>query len=289
MTEPPSASKLADAASVGEGAAASPKQSEGPPRGQLLHAPRLPIRYKGERIPAEFYFQDPSFFLYRNEEMRDWTWTERAPFVTERQQQGRFEFMRDAAGYIYTSGGGGDYHEYGCFSLNTFRMFLTWASIFPIEITKFWAFDSFQGLPEPDEGMVRQEWKAGAMCISQDQFWATIKQHGLFLDRIKTVPGYYNESLTSELQAKFVESERKIAMVTIDCDFYSSAVPVFKFIEPLLQEGSLIYLDDYFLGYRGSPKRGVAKAFWEFADYSRWRFHEFQTVGWWGKSFIAYS
>lgn len=256
--------------------------------GQLLHAPKLPVRYKGERLPAEFYFQDPSFFLYRGEEMENWEWTERAPFITERALQGRFEFMRDAAGYVRASGIKGDYHEYGCFSANTFRMFLTWAHIFGFGEGKFWAFDSFQGLPGPDQDVALPEWTAGSMRMSEDYFRAVVERHGLFVSRISTVPGFFNESLTQDLQRTFLEREQKIAFTTIDCDLYASAVPVFKFIEPLLQEGALIYMDDYFVGYRGSPEKGVAKALWEFSEYSGWRFHDFQTVGWWGKSFIAY-
>ena len=110
----------------------------------------------------------------------------------------------------------------------------------------------------------------------------------MFVDRVKAVPGFFSHSLTADLQKTFLDGEAKVAFATIDCDLYSSAVPVFKFIEPLLQEGTLIYMDDYFVGYRGSPRKGVARALWEFSDYSGWKFQDFQTVGWWGKSFIAY-
>ena len=55
--------------------------------GELLHAPKLPIRYKSERFPAEFFFQDPATFLYNGDDTRDWRWTELAPFFTERSQR----------------------------------------------------------------------------------------------------------------------------------------------------------------------------------------------------------
>ena len=57
-------------------------------------------------------------------------------------------------------------------------------------------------------------------------------------------------------------------MATIDCDLYESAVSVFQFLDPLLQEGSVLYIDDLFAGYRGSPEKGVTKAFLEWQSRS---------------------
>lgn len=255
--------------------------------GQLLHAPKLPIRYRGEKFPAEFSFQDPRTYLYNGSDTQEWGWTEFAPFYTEQAQRERFEFMARAAGYLGAAGIKGDYHEFGCFSATTFRMMLTQARLFSLDIPKFWAFDSFQGLPEPDEGVTLPEWSRGTMKMSEWAFRAIIEDHGLFVDRVHTVSGFFADTLTGQLQAQFAK-ERPIAFVNVDCDLYKSAVPIFRFIEPLMQEGTLIYIDDYYVGYSGSPKKGVAGAFWELAELGRWRFHEFQSVGWWGKSFIAY-
>jgi len=90
------------------------------------------------------------------------------------------------------------------------------------------------------------------------------------------------------LRDKFLDTENKIALVTIDCDLYESAVPVFEFIEPLLQEGSEVYIDDLFAGYKGAPTKGVARAFLEFQRKSRWKFVRHLNVGWWGRSYITY-
>jgi len=76
--------------------------------------------------------------------------------------------------------------------------------------------------------------------------------------------------------------------VNIDCDLYESAVPVFNFIEPLLQEGTVIYMDDMFAGYKGSPKKGVAKAFLEWQERSRWKIVRHMDISWWGRSYIVY-
>src|SRR5262249_49018001 len=91
-----------------------------------------------------------------------------------------------------------------------------------------------------------------------------------------------------ELQRR-LQQQSKIALVTVDCDLYESAVPVFDFIEPLLQAGSVIYVDDLFVGNRGDPAKGGAPAFLEFRKRSRWRLLPHREWGWWGRSYIACS
>lgn len=63
------------------------------------------------------------------------------------------------------------------------------------------------------------------------------------------------------------------------CDLYESAIPVFNFIEPLIQEGTVIYIDDYFAGFKGSPATGPARAFHEFESKSRFKFAQHMQVG----------
>jgi len=153
---------------------------------------------------------------------------------------------------------------------------------------KFHAFDSFEGLPPPQAETGVVEWTEGGLCTSEDGFWNLIKEHGIYVDQCRTTKGFYQNSLTTELQQDYLAREAKIALATIDCDLYESAVPVFSFIEPLLQEGSQLYIDDYFAGYKGSPAQGVSRAFDEFRSRSRFEYEAHMQVGWWGRSFIAY-
>ena len=115
-----------------------------------------------------------------------------------------------------------------------------------------------------------------------------VTEHGHYPNNVEIIEGFYSDSLTSELQQRMLTSTRQAMLITIDCDLYESAVPVFKFIEPLLQEGSVLYIDDLYAGYKGSPQRGVARAFLEFQKTSSWKFSRHLDVGWWGRSYIAY-
>ena len=108
------------------------------------------------------------------------------------------------------------------------------------------------------------------------------------MDKIETYPGFYNETLTPELKKNLSINNTKGAVICIDCDLYESSVPVFKFIEEFLQDGTVIYIDDWFAGYKGHQNKGVSKAFHEFSQNSKYKFTEFVPVPWIGKSFIAY-
>jgi len=164
----------------------------------------------------------------------------------------------------------------------------TWTGINTNKSSRFYGFDSFEGLPEPTSDTSVEIWKRGALTTSEQTFMDHVKTHGIYVERVKTIKGFYSESLTSALRRQYVDAARKIALVNIDCDLYESAVPVFEFIDPLLQEGAVIYVDDLFAGHKGHPRKGVARAFLEWQKSSRWKVVRHLDVGWWGRSYIVY-
>ncbi len=182
----------------------------------------------------------------------------------------------------------GDYHEYGCHKAVTFRMALADAHRKGIDSMRFYAFDSFEGLPEP-KGIDRfhLHWKRGALTTSESHFMRLVRKQGKLVNRVETVKGFYNESLTPALQKSFQEKGRKIAFAFVDCDLYESTVDVLKFIDPLLQPGSVVYFDDFF-HFQGDPARGEQKAIGEWLEKSRWKLNPHLQAGWFGKSFIVY-
>lgn len=181
----------------------------------------------------------------------------------------------------------GDYLEFGCHRCRTFRMALTEARRHGLDKMKFWAFDSFEGLPTPETETSVSKWVQGALTTTDEDFMGHVRNHGIYLDNVETVMGFYSDSLTPDLQEKFKKQESPAALITVDCDLYESAVPVFDFIEPLLQEGTIIYMDDLFVGTKGSPHKGVARAFLEFQEKSAWVFSRHLDVSWWGRTYIA--
>src|SRR3989442_10709603 len=139
-------------------------------------------------------------------------------------------------------------------------MALTEARRHNVADMKFYAFDSFEGLPDLVTDTSVEIWRRGALTTSEDEFRRLVREHGIYVDRVHTVKGFYGDSLTRALRGRFLEHENKIALVTIDCDLFESAVPVFEFIDPLLQDGAVLYIDDLFARYHGPAAQGVARA-----------------------------
>ena len=233
--------------------------------------------------------EEPWVKLANGTELSAWGKEQEVRYNQKNRQAEKYLFFRRIFDFLNENEIRGDYHEYGCHRCRTFRMTLTEARRHNLDTMKFWAFDSFEGLPDPTTETSVSKWSKGVLTTSEDQFLSLIKAHGVYEDRVHTVKGYYADSLTADTRRTFVENEAKIALATVDCDLYESAVPVFDFIEPLLQEGTVVYMDDLFVGNMGNPSRGVARAFLEFQERSKFSFLRHLNIGWWGRSYIAYA
>ena len=247
-------------------------------------------KHRSRSFPvAEPALEEPWVDLPDRDDLAAWVHEDEVAYNQANRQLEKYRFFVKAFDFLKDQNIRGDYHEYGCHRVRTFRMALTEARRHDLDAMKFFAFDSFEGLPEANSDPSHTLWKTpGALTTSEETFRHLIDAHGIYPQNVETIPGFYDQSLTKPLQKKFLDEENKIGIVNVDCDLYESAVPVFDFIEPLLQEGSLIYIDDLFVGYKGSPMRGVARAFLEFQARSRFKFVRHLDVGWWGRSYIAY-
>ncbi len=240
-------------------------------------------------VAIEPILGEPWVKLGNGETLANWGREDEIAYNQNNRQTEKALFYRRTFDFLTDNRVHGDYQEFGCHRCRTFRMALTEARRHNLTNMNFHAFDSFEGLPQPTNATSVEHWQRGALTTSVDQFMGMVKEHGLYADKVKTIKGFYDASLTKELRDHYEAKENKIALVNIDCDLYESAVPVFNFIEPLLQEGAVIYLDDMFAGHKGSPNKGVAKAFREFQERSQWKFVRHLDISWWGRSYIAYA
>jgi hypothetical protein len=231
---------------------------------------------------------EPWVMLENGKDLARWGRDEEIAYNQANRQQRKLEFYQQAFDFLTDNRVVGDYHEYGCHRVRTFRMALTEARRHNLKEMKFYGFDSFEGLPEVENEVSVPFWQKGALATSEPEFLRLVKEHGIYVKNVRTVKGYYSHSLTKKLQAQMVAEGAKVSLVCVDCDLYESAVPVFRFIEPLLQEGTVIYIDDYYAGHKGSPVKGVPRAFNEHQRGSDFKFEAYMHIGWWGRSFIAY-
>ena len=239
-------------------------------------------------VAVEPKLDEPWVVLANGRELADWKRDDEIAYNQNNRQTEKALFYRRTFDFLTDNRVHGDYHEFGCHRCRTFRMALTEARRHNLATMHFHAFDSFEGLPDPTSDTSVEIWKRGALTTSVDTFMGHIKEHAIYVDNVHTIKGFYSDSLTPALRRTYLDSGRKIALVNIDCDLYESAVPVFEFIDPLLQEGTVIYIDDLFAGYKGSPAKGVAKAFLEWQRKTRWKVARHLDIGWWGRSYVVY-
>lgn len=119
----------------------------------------------------------------------------------------------------------------------------------------FFAFDSFEGLPSSDEG--GDKFPEGKYACSQDRFLENLHNVGVDTSLVTCIPGFFDKSLTAELQEQL--TGHKAAIVWVDCDLYESTIPVLEFIAPFLQTGTIVCFDDWF-SYGGDPTKGEIRA-----------------------------
>lgn len=122
--------------------------------------------------------------------------------------------------------------------------------------TRFFAFDSFSGLPE-GLGARHADYAPGAYACSQDKFKRNIAGLGVDLKDVVIVPGFYDKTLNDATKEK--HGLRRAAIVMIDCDLYESTVPVLEFLTDLVDQGTILIFHDWFR-FRGSPKCGEQRA-----------------------------
>ena len=175
------------------------------------------------------------------------------------------------------------YFEFGCHSGRTFSAAVNAANYLGLEEAKFFAFDSFEGLPKTEvetDGIFQE----GEFSTSVKEFKKIIKNRtGLQLDDENIIKGYYSDTLTDALQLKLP----KAGIVHIDVDLYSSTVEVLEFIKPLLAEGSIIIFDDWYC-FNPAKKQGEALAFEQFCEAnSEFSFEEWKSYSTFGKSFFV--
>lgn len=247
-----------------------------------------PINPNEMFIPALGIDTEPWVKLDGMRELADWSKDDLIKYNQKNRQMAKYLFFITVFDLLEERNIRGDYFEFGCHRARTFRMVLTEAWKQMIKDMCFYAFDSFEGLPDCPDGVDVDPWVKGGLCTTEEEFMEMIGDHGLYVDKVKTVKGFYNESLTPDLQKSMLGKDVKASLITIDCDLYESAQDVFTFIGPFLQPGTVLYLDDMFGGYKGSPVKGVYKAFEEFMETTEYKFIPYLQVGAFGRSFVTY-
>lgn len=179
---------------------------------------------------------------------------------TDFTAQVRYQFFQRAQAYLQVNRMDGVYAEFGSHEVNTFRMALRTLGLpgKPNKIHRFYAFDSFQGMPEP-EGIDKQKiWRASMNFTSKEKFEKIVRRD---LYRSVAVKGFFNESLP----AFDWPTDDQIVLAYVDCDYYSSTKDCLNFLKDKMPHGALLAFDDWDC-YYADPERGQKLAFREYQE-----------------------
>ena len=121
---------------------------------------------------------------------------------------------------------------------------------------RFFAFDSFEGLPA-GEARRHVDYDAGGYACSEEEFRRNLVAEGVDLDDVVVVKGFYDRTLHPGTKA--ATGLRRAAIAMIDCDLYESTVPVLDFLTDLVDQGSILIFHDWFR-FKGSPNCGEQRA-----------------------------
>lgn len=183
----------------------------------------------------------------------------------------------------------GDYLEFGVFTGSSFVCALRAhrALRYLGEIkTKFYGFDSFSGFGTVSEGDRHPFYQDNIFSVHQGRVVRNIKRKAKGLP-VTIVPGYFEDTLKDKTApALGIERAR---VILIDCDLKDPAALCLEFVRPALQQGTVLVMDDFF-SYKGDETKGVAGAFFEFAErYPNIRWRKAYDYGYGGVAYIVSS
>jgi hypothetical protein len=145
----------------------------------------------------------------------------------------------------------GDYAEFGAFEGRSFIAAYLIAEDHEIGMD-FWCFDCFAGLPS-SEGIFEK----GQFCCDLATFRKNLKNYIKDFSNIHIIKGLFSDTLREE--NPLLADLKKLSIVYIDSDLYSSCKDVLSFITPYLQDGTVIYFDDWF-SFKSHSDRGEQRA-----------------------------
>ena len=192
-----------------------------------------------------------------------------------------------AANYVARVGLKGHYLEFGTF----------WgASFFPNYFRlrhwldgKFFAFDSFAGLSQPELLETKYssgDFYRGAYRASEETFRLIGDSVEVDWSRICVVPGFFEVSVSEQSLRNLGILEQSISVLYIDCDLLGPTAHVLEVCEPFLEDGALIYFDDWRLCRASSQIGERAAALSWLAKHPRIELVEFDRTFWQHQWFI---
>jgi hypothetical protein len=157
-----------------------------------------------------------------------------------------------------------DYCEFGLFKGFSFWKAQEQANERGWKNTRFFGFDSFAGLPEieaPDQTAHGEFRKGQYECTKQDVIDNLNRAGGIDWSRTFLIEGFFKDTLTAGLVSEY--GIERVGVAMIDCDLYTSTAEVLQFLGLLIDDGTVLIMDDW-NSYSRDDSRGQRRAMREF-------------------------
>ena len=131
--------------------------------------------------------EEPWVKIPSRKDLKDWKKFDEIKFNQQNRQIEKYKMFIKTFDFLTENQIFGDYFEFGCHRCRTFRMVVSLAYMHQIEDMNFYAFDSFDGLPELENSVSVKDWKRGSLTTSQSDFMRILKKHGLNYNKITPI------------------------------------------------------------------------------------------------------
>ena len=204
----------------------------------------------------------------------------------------KYSFYQKAFDFIYEHKMVGDYFEFGVHKARTFRFALSEANAKNMNMN-FFALDSFNGLPNYKDNLLQNpNWKPQMLKTSISDFNSLIKKYKKNL-KVNIIEGFYSQHLTngklkksSILNRKF--KKNKSSFICVDCDLIQSVEDALQVSLHTIQNGTILYIDDYYSSFRGHPRKGIPEVLKKFFNKNKILAEPWHLIGSCGKSFLLF-
>jgi hypothetical protein len=188
----------------------------------------------------------------------------------------KIQFLLDVRGLLVINHITGDYVEFGVYRG---EMMYAAAEILSARIGRYVGLDTFHGLPEPQPGdeQIFVFEKQGFMAAPRE-----VPEQMMVGVDARFIEGDFRRP---EVQQEFADTASEIAILVIDCNWPSSVRAAMEMSAPYLQSGSILFIDDYFVGTRYPSFN--EKILRDIAEARDLRFIEFKTYPPCGRAFIV--
>ena len=162
------------------------------------------------------------------------------PIISDQIGKPALSVMLRELEYVLEQKIAGDIAEFGCYIGTTSVFIRRLMDLYQQSGERtFWAYDSFQGLPDKhqaDASSVGSAFQSGELAVSKKQFLQTF--HKTHLSPPRTVKAWFSDITPAQLPDQ-------IAFAFLDGDFYESIYDSLKLVWPRMVRGGVVTIDDY--------------------------------------------